>query len=81
MVNMSEEWKQNIVDEGYQPIGREKESAMYRRAGNLARTALSSTGKKKEEAQTKSANIVRSIGRQKEKERFDRIGQSPQHNP
>jgi len=68
------------VDEGYKPIEREKESAMYRRAGNLARTALSSRGKKKEEAQTKSANIVRAITRQKENERFDRIGQSPQHN-
>jgi len=53
---------------------------MYRRAGNLARTALSSRGKKKEEAQTKSANIVRAITSQKERERFDRIGQSPQHN-
>ena len=68
------------VDEGYKPIDREKESAMYRRAGNLARTALSSRGKKKEEAQTKSANIVRAITSQKERERFDRIGQSPQHN-
>jgi len=56
------------VDEGYKPIDREKESAMYRRAGNLARTALSSRGKKKEEAQTKSANIVRAIGRQKDEE-------------
>jgi len=69
-----------VQHEGYKPIEREKESAMYRRAGNLARTALSSRGKKKEEAQTKSANIVRAIGRQKEKERFDRIGQSPAHN-
>ena len=68
------------VDEGYKPIEREKETAMYRRAGNLARTALSSRGKKKEEAQTKSANIVRAITSQKERERFDRIGQSPQHN-
>jgi len=68
------------VDEGYKPIDREKESAMYRRAGNLARTSLSSRGKKKEEAQTKSANIVRAITSQKERERFDRIGQSPQHN-
>jgi len=68
------------VDEGYKPIDREKESAMYRRAGNLARTALSSRGKKKEEAQTKSANIVRAITSLKERERFDRIGQSPQHN-
>jgi len=68
------------LEEGYKPIGREKESAMYRRAGNLARTSLSSRGKKKEEAQTKSAKIVRAIDRQKEKERFDRIGQSPAHN-
>jgi hypothetical protein len=68
------------IEEGYKPIGREKESAMYRRAGNLARTSLSSKGKKKEEAQKKSSNIVSAITRQKEKERFDRIGQSPSHN-
>jgi hypothetical protein len=68
------------VDEAYQPIDRKKESAMYRRAGNLARTALSSRGKKKEVAQTKSSKIVSAITRQKEKERFDRIGQSPLHN-
>ena len=68
------------IEEGYKPIGREKESAMYRRAGNLARTAVSSTGKKKEVAQKKSSNIVSAITRQKEKERFDRIGQSPAHN-
>jgi len=68
------------VEEGYKPIDREKESAMYRRAGNLARTSLSSRGKKKEEAQTKSSKIVSAITRQKEKERFDRIGQSPAHN-
>ena len=68
------------VDEAYQPIDKKKEGAMYRRAGNLARTALSSTGKKKEVAQTKSSKIVSAITRQKEKERFDRIGQSPTHN-
>ena len=69
-----------VQHEGYKPIEREKESAMYRRAGNLARTSLSSKGKKKEDAQKKSANIVSAITRQKEKERFDRIGQSPSHN-
>ena len=68
------------VEEGYKPINKEKESAMYRRAGNLARTSLSSRGKKKEEAQTKSSKIVSAITRQKENERFDRIGQSPAHN-
>ena len=68
------------LNEAYQPIDKKKEGAMYRRAGNLARTALSSTGKKKEVAQTKSSKIVSAITRQKEKERFDRIGQSPTHN-
>jgi len=68
------------VEEGHKPISKEKESAMYRRAGNLARTSLSSRGKKKEEAQTKSSKIVSAITRQKENERFDRIGQSPAHN-
>jgi hypothetical protein len=68
------------VDEAYQPIDKKKEGAMYRRAGNLARTAVSSTGKKKEVAQKKSSKIVSAITRQKEKERFDRIGQSPAHN-
>ena len=69
-----------VQHEGYKPIERDKESAMYRRAGNLARTSLSSKGKEKEEAQKKSANIVSAITRQKEKERFNRIGQSPAHN-
>lgn len=68
------------IEEGYKEIDREKENKMYRRAGNLARTALSSRGKKKEDAQKKSSNIVSAITRQKEKERFDRIGQSPKHN-
>jgi len=68
------------IEEAYKEIDREKESKMYRRAGNLARTALSSKGKKKEDAMKKSSNIVSAITRQKEKERFDRIGQSPKHN-
>ena len=69
------------VEEGYKPIEKKKEAAMYRRAGNLARTSLSSKGKKKEEAQTKSAKIVSAISSQKEKERFERIGKDPKHNP
>jgi len=68
------------IEEGFKEIDREKENKMYRRAGNLARTALSSTGKKKEDAQKKSSNIVSAITRQKEKKRFDSIGQSPKHN-
>lgn len=68
------------IEEGYKEIDREKETKMYRRAGNLARTALSSKGKKKKDAMKKSSNIVSAITRQKEKERFDRIGQSPKHN-
>ena len=46
---------------------------MYRRAGNLARTSLSSRGKKKEDAQNKSAKIVSAISSQKERERFDKM--------
>ena len=48
-------------EEGYKPIDKKKENAMYRRAGNLARTSLSSKGKKKEEAQDKSSKIVSAI--------------------
>jgi hypothetical protein len=72
--------KKKEVEEGYQEIDREKESKMYRRAGNLARTSLSSKGKEKEDARNKSAKIVSAITRQKENERFNRIGQSPAHN-
>jgi len=61
------------VEEGYKEIDREKENKMYRRAGNLARTALSSRGKKKEDAMNKSGKIVSAITRQKEKERFSKM--------
>ena len=61
-------------EEGYKPIDKKKENAMYRRAGNLARTSLSSKGKKKEEAQDKSSKIVSAISRQKENERFAKMG-------
>ena len=67
------------VDEAYKEIDKKKENAMYRRAGNLARTSLSSKGKKKEDAQNKSAKIVSAITRQKENERFERIGKDPKH--
>ena len=62
------------VEEGYKAIDKKKETAMYRRAGNLARTSLASKGKKKEEAQTKSAKIVSAISSQKERERFAKMG-------
>lgn len=62
------------VEEGYKAIDKKKEAAMYRRAGNLARTSLSSKGKKKEEAQSKSARIVSAISSQKERERFAKMG-------
>ena len=61
------------VEEGYKPIDKKKETAMYRRAGNLARTSLASKGKKKEDAQNKSAKIVSAITRQKEDERFSKM--------
>ena len=62
------------VEEGYKEIDRDKENRMYRRAGNLARTSLSSTGEKKKDAASKSAKIVSAISRQKENERFAKMG-------
>ena len=62
------------VEEGYKPIDKKKENEMYRRAGNLARTGLSSKGKKKEDALNKSNKIVSAIARQKENERFKKMG-------
>jgi hypothetical protein len=64
---------ENVIEEGYKEIDRDKENRMYRRAGNLARTSLSSTGKAKRVAQDKSAKIVSAITRQKETERFNKM--------
>ena len=64
---------ENVIEEGYKEIDRDKENRMYRRAGNLARTSLSSTGKAKRVAQDKSAKIVSAITRQKENERFNKM--------
>jgi len=61
------------IYEGYKEIDKKKETKMYRRAGNLARTALSSKGKKKEDAMNKSGKIVSAIARQKEDERFSKM--------
>jgi len=61
------------VEEAYKPIDKKKENAMYRRAGNLARTSLSSKGKAKADAQDKSSKIVSAISRQKENERFSKM--------
>ena len=49
---------------------------MYRRAGNLSRDALSKgmSTKAGSKAQDKSSNIVSAITRQKEKERFAKMG-------
>ena len=65
---------ENVIEEGYKEIDRDKENRMYRRAGNLARTSLSSKGKAKQVAQDKSAKIVSAITRQKENERFKKMG-------
>ena len=63
------------VEEGYKEIDKKRESQMYRRAGNLARKSLVSRNRReKEEAQNKSAKIVSAISRQKENERFSKMG-------
>ena len=65
---------ENVIEEGYKEIDRSKENKMYRRAGNLARTGLASKGKKKDDALNKSNKIVSAIARQKENERFKKMG-------
>ena len=77
--NLAKKEEVEYTEEGYKEIDRDKENRMYRRAGNLARTSLSSTGKAKRIAQEKSAKIVSAITSKKERERFDRIGQDPKH--
>ena len=77
--DLSKVYKEHIAsqetqEEGYKPIDKKKENEMYRRAGNLARTGLSSKGKKKEDALNKSNKIVSAIARQKENERFKKMG-------
>ncbi|AOV61426.1 hypothetical protein T191209_166 [Synechococcus phage S-CAM22] len=66
---------ENVIEEGYKPIDKKKETAMYRRAGNLSRDALSKglSTKAGSKAQDKSGKIVSAISSQKEKERFSKM--------
>ena len=66
---------ENVIEEGYKEIDKKKETAMYRRAGNLSRDALSKgmSTKAGSKAQDKSGKIVSAITRQKEKERFSKM--------
>ena len=73
----SYEQEGELVDEGKKDLPQTK---MYRKAGNLARQALSSKGAKKEKAMDRSAKIVSAITRETERKRFDEIGKSPAHN-
>ena len=66
---------ENVIEEGYKPIDKKKETAMYRRAGNLSRDALSKgmNTKAGSKAQDKSGKIVSAISSQKERERFSKM--------
>ena len=66
---------ETIIEEGYKPIDKKKETAMYRKAGNLSREALSKgmNTKAGSKAQDRSGKIVSAITRQKEKERFSKM--------
>ena len=66
---------ENVIEEGYKPIDKKKEAAMYRRAGNLSRDALSKglSTKAGSKAQDKSGKIVSAISSQKERERFSKM--------
>ena len=74
MANMSEEWRESILDEEKKELPQTK---MYRKAGELARSGIATgdEGKKK-----RSAKIVSAITRETERKRFDEIGKSPKHN-
>jgi hypothetical protein len=72
--NLAKKEEVEYTEEGYKEIDRDKENRMYRRAGNLARTSLSAKGTAKKVAQDKSAKIVSAITRQKENERFRKMG-------
>ena len=74
MANMSEEWRQSILNEEKKELPQTK---MYRKAGELARSGIATgdEGKKK-----RSAKIVSAITRETERKRFDEIGKSPKHN-
>ena len=66
---------ENVIEEGYKEIDKKKENEMYRKAGNLARKSLSDDDPdEKEKARKKSAKIVSAIARQKENERFSKMG-------
>jgi len=79
-----EEDDDDDMKEQLELVGEEKKdlpkSKMYRKAGNLARTALASKGKKKEKAMERSSKIVSAINRETERKRFDEIGKDPKHN-
>ena len=66
---------EHVIEEGYKEIDKKKENEMYRKAGNLARKSLSADDPdEKEKARKKSGKIVSAIARQKEKERFSKMG-------
>jgi hypothetical protein len=65
---------EETVEEGKKDLPQTK---MYRKAGELARSGLSSGDAKKKE---RSAKIVSAITRETERKRFDEIGKSPAHN-
>ena len=66
---------ENVIEEGYKEISKKKENEMYRKAGNLARKSLSADDPdEKEKARKKSGKIVSAIARQKERERFSKMG-------
>lgn len=66
---------EHVIEEGYKEIDKKKENEMYRKAGNLARKSLSADDPdEKEKARKKSGKIVSAIARQKERERFSKMG-------
>lgn len=69
------------IDEAQVELKQRNKNEMQRKAGNAARTALSSSGTKKAAAMNRMTKLVKAIGRDDEDKRWKRMGEDPRHNP
>lgn len=69
------------IDEGKVELKQRNKNEMQRKAGNAAREALSSRGKKKASSMDRMVKLVKAIGRDDEEKRWKRMGEDPRHNP
>ena len=78
MANMSEEWRQSIIDEGKVELKQRNKNEMQRKAGNLGREVVSTPNTKKNAvkrgaAMNRMGKLVSAIASDDEDKRFDRM--------